>query len=125
MPDIEDPDEPDETDWAPPPPPPDTWAKWEPRSAQVFVLHALVIGAVAALRLVGVVSQKTANVLLACEAPALGCAWGGLIAFLIVRARERSEGRLERGRTLVLGFDLFTVVFAVMGAGFWLAILAI
>jgi hypothetical protein len=32
---------------------------------------------------------------------------------------------LERGRTLVVGLDLFTAIFAVMGFGFWLAILAI
>lgn len=123
MPDIEDPDAPDEADWSPAPPAPDTWARWEPRALQVFVLHAVVIGVVMTFRLVGLVSQKTANMLLACQAPALVLAWGGLIAFLVVRGREASGGRSERGRMLVLGLDVLTVIFAVMGVGFWLAIL--
>jgi hypothetical protein len=125
MPDIEDPDEPDEPEWVPAPPPPDTWAKWEPRALQVFFLHAFAIGVALGLSLVGVVSQKTANWLLACQIPALTCAWAGLIAFLVVRSRERSGELLERGRTLVVGLDLFTAIFAVMGFGFLLAILAI
>src|SRR5262249_10475166 len=124
MPDIDNPAAPDEPDWSPAPPAPDTWGRWEPRALQVFVLHAVVIGVVMGIHLVGLVSSKTANVLLACQVPALCLAWGGLIAFLVVRAREASEGRAERGRTLVLGLDLLTVIFAVMGAGFWLAILS-
>ena len=126
MPDIEDPDDPAEAEWAPPPPAAETWAKWEPRALQVFVLHVIALGPALGLSLVGAISQRTANWLLACQGPALFCAWAGLIAFLVVRARERQSGaRSDRGRTLVLGLDLFTAIFAVMGVGFWLAILAV
>jgi hypothetical protein len=126
MPDIEDPDEPDEPEWTPQPPPPDTWAKWEPRAMQVVILHAFAIGVVVLLHTFGLVSRRTANVMLAFQVPALSFAWGGLIAFLVVRARERRGGELlERGRTLVLGLDLFTAIFAVMGVGFWLAVFVV
>jgi hypothetical protein len=123
MSDIEDPDDPDEEDWSPPVPQPDTWAKWEPRALQVFALHAFALGVVTGLHLTGLVSRKTANVLLACQAPALACAWAGLIAYLVVRSRERSEGRAERGRMLVVMLDVFTAVLAVLGTAAWLAVL--
>ena len=125
MPDIEDPSAPDEPDWSPAAPPPDTWAQWEPRALQVFVIHAIAIGFVTVFHLVGLITRTTANWLLICQSPALTFAWLGLIAFLVVRAREQSEGRLERGRTLVLGLDIFTAIFVVAGFGFWLAILAV
>lgn len=115
-----------EPEWAPPPPRADAWARWEPRAMQVFAIHAVVIGLVAGPYIAGLIARRTANWMLICQSPTLLFVWAGLVAFLVVRERERaSGGRVEGGRMLVLALDVFTAIFMVMGIGFWLAILAV
>lgn len=126
MPDFEDQYDQPEPAWAPPPPQVDTWSRWEPRAMQVFAIHAVVIGLVAAPYIAGLITRRTANWMLICQSPTLAFVWAGLVAYLIARERERASGdRVERGRMLVLGLDVFTAIFLVMGIGFWLAILAV
>jgi|GEM_PF-6487330 len=112
-----------EPDWYPPPAASEEWKRWDRRVAQVLILNAVILALAVGLHLVDLISRKTTNWLLAAEAPALLCAWLGLIAYFFTRSAERSGTRSDRGRMLVVALDVFTAIFTVMGLCFWLAIL--
>jgi hypothetical protein len=113
----------DEPDWLPPPPPPDAWRRWEGRVKQGVILNLVGIGIPVVLGLVRLIPTQITLWLLLCVGPALLVSWCGLVAYFVTRAAENSGTQAERGRMLVLLLDVLTVVFTMIGIGFWIAIL--
>jgi hypothetical protein len=111
-----------ESDWLPPPQP-DAWRKWKGRVVQVAVLHAIFIGIPAAVALTGLIPPRSVARFMFCGAPALVLVWVGLIAYAITRSKEHEGTPAERGRMLVLMFDVFTGIFTVLGLASWLGVI--